>query len=89
MQKFNLDFLYSPRFWQLFLVGLTTGLNIPLPNNPWVQGLAVAVGIWLGGSVVVRTVDRVTEVKPISTTTIEDVGGKTVTTSPAPPPLDP
>ena len=58
----NFDFLSSPRFWQLFLVGLTTGLNVPLPGNLWVQGLSVAVGIWLGGSVVVKTVDRATEV---------------------------
>lgn len=59
MDKFA--FLSSPRFWQLFLIGLTTGLNVPLPDNLWVKGLSVAVGIWLGGSVVVRTVDKLKE----------------------------
>lgn len=51
----------SPRFWQLFLVGLVAGLQVPLPSNPWVQGLSIAVGIWFGGSVVVGTVDRAAE----------------------------
>ena len=52
----------SPRFWQLFFIGLVAGLNIPLPGNLWIQGLSVAVGIWFGGSVIVGTTDRATEV---------------------------
>lgn len=55
------DFLYSPRFWQLALVGLVAGLNFPFPNNPWVQGLSAMIAVWFGGSVLVRTVDRTTE----------------------------
>ncbi len=56
MNKF--DFLSSTRFWQLFLVGVSVGLNFPFPGNPWVQGLAAAIGIWFGGSVLTRTVDN-------------------------------
>ena len=62
MKTDKFDFLLSPRFWQLFLIGLTAGLNVPLPDNLWIKGLSVAVGIWLGGSVIVKTIDRGTEV---------------------------
>lgn len=54
-------FLSSPRFWQLALVGFAVGLNFPFPNNPWVQGLAAMVAVWFGGSVAVKTVDKITE----------------------------
>ena len=54
-------FLKSPRFWQLALVGITAGLNDYQNSHDWAQALMVAIGIWLGGSVVVRTVDRATE----------------------------
>lgn len=54
----DFSFLTSTRFWRLGVVGLITGLNIPLPNNPWIQGLSVAVGIWFGGSVITGTVDH-------------------------------
>lgn len=52
------DFLTSPVFWQLFLVGLIAGLNFPFPNNPWIQGLSAAIGIWFGGSVTVNTFNK-------------------------------
>lgn len=55
------DLLKSRRFWQLFLIGVTTGLNFPFPNSPWLQGLAAAIAIWFGGSVVARTVDKINE----------------------------
>lgn len=57
-------FLTSPRFWQLFLVGLTAGLNDYSSTSNWKHSLSVALGLWLGGSVVVRTVDRATEQPP-------------------------
>ena len=60
LEKFKL-IIDSPRFWQLFFVGLVAGLQIPLPNNVWIQGLSVAVGVWFGGSVIVGTIDRATE----------------------------
>lgn len=50
--------LYSPRFWQLFLIGVAVGLNFPFPDNPWVQGLSAMIGVWFGGSVAVGTFDR-------------------------------
>jgi len=52
------EFLKSERFWKLGIIGLLAGLQVPLPGNPWVIGLGVAVGIWFGGSVAVRTIDR-------------------------------
>lgn len=59
-------FLTSPRFWQLFLVGLMAGLTFLYPESKEVQALAIMISTWLGGSVVVKTVDRITEppVKP-------------------------
>lgn len=54
-------FLTSPRFWQLFIVGVTAGLNDYAAHGRWIQALTIAIGIWLGGSTVVRTVDRITE----------------------------
>lgn len=55
------EFLQSERFWKLAIVGAIAGLNVPLPNNPWLIGLSVAIGIWFGGSVAVRTYDRRSE----------------------------
>ena len=46
----DFSFAKSVRFWKLFFVGMTAGLNIPLPGNPWLQGLAVAVGPITGGA---------------------------------------
>lgn len=54
-------FLFSPRFWQLALVGISVGLNFPFPNNPWVQGFSAMIGVWLGGSVVVGSVGKFSE----------------------------
>lgn len=51
-------FLASPRFWQLAIVGLMAGLSFALPDNVWVDAAAITIGIWFGGSVTVRTVDR-------------------------------
>ncbi len=56
--KDKFDFIYSPRFLQLFLVGLAVGLNFPFPNNPWVQGFSAMIGIWFGGSVTIGTFDK-------------------------------
>lgn len=56
-------FLFSPRFWQLFLVGLSIGLNFPFPNNVWIQGLSAMVSFWFGGSVIVGTVQKNAEIK--------------------------
>lgn len=63
MNTGKFDFLFSVRFWNLFLVGVATGLTIPLPNNLWVRGLAVAITVWFGGSTIVRTIDRLGEPK--------------------------
>lgn len=52
------DFLSSPRFWQLAIVGLTAGLNEYTNSGDWTKSLLIAVGIWFGGSVAVRTIDR-------------------------------
>ena len=56
--KDKLEFLGSPRFWQLFLVGVAVGLNFPFPDNVWVQGLSAMIGVWFGGSVAVGTFDK-------------------------------
>lgn len=52
------DFLTSPRFWQLFLAGVAAGLNDYQAHNNWMSAVSIAIGVWLGGSVVVGTVDR-------------------------------
>lgn len=56
------DFITSPRFWQLFAVGLAAGLNEYSNSQDWAKALYIAIGIWLGGAAVVRTIDRATEV---------------------------
>jgi len=56
--KNKFDFISSPVFWQLFLVGVAVGLNFPFPNNVWVQGLSAMIGIWFGGSVGVNTFNK-------------------------------
>jgi len=52
------DFLQSVRFWKLFIVALVEFLAAQgiIP-----QELAHGIAIWLGGSVVIRTIDRETE----------------------------
>ena len=64
MQTSKFDFLLSPRFWQLFVVGVMAGLTFLFPDSREVQALAITLSTWLGGSVVVRTVDRVTDTPP-------------------------
>ncbi len=56
------DFLNSPRFWKLFLVGLAAGIEEFNRTHIWEQALLVGITIWLGGSVGVGTLDRATEV---------------------------
>lgn len=51
-------FLQSPRFWQLALVGLATGLTVYDQTTNWITALNAAIGIWFGGSVLVGTYDR-------------------------------
>ncbi len=58
MEKTKFDFIYSPVFWQLFLVGVAVGLNFPFPNNVWVQGFAAMISVWFGGSVGVNTLNK-------------------------------
>lgn len=56
-------FIKSPRFWQLFLVGLAGGLIVAYPESRLVIAFATATGIWFGGSVAVRTIDRSVDAK--------------------------
>lgn len=63
MNNPKLAFLYSPRFWQLGLAGLLAGLTFVYPDSVWVQGAAITIGVWFGGSVTVRTIDRNAEKK--------------------------
>lgn len=56
--KNKFDFIYSPVFWQLFLIGVAVGLNFPFPNNVWVQGLSAMITVWFGGSVGVNTFNK-------------------------------
>ena len=71
------EFLTSVRFWQLFLVGVSAGLYVAYPDQPITKFLSTMVGVWFGGSTLVRTVDRATEVKPVITTTSTDQGEET------------
>lgn len=83
MEKDKFDLFTSPRFWQLFFIGVCVGLNFPFPNNVWVQGLSAAVSVWFGGSVAVRTIDKITEIKPtvVATSTVTPVNKETVSTT--------
>ena len=56
--KDKFAFIYSPVFWQLFLVGVAVGLNFPYPNNVWVQGFSAMITVWFGGSVGVNTLNK-------------------------------
>lgn len=58
MDTSKFDFIYSPVFWKLFLIGVVVGLNFPFPNNPWIEGISAAIGIWFGGSVAVNTINK-------------------------------
>ena len=48
-------FLKSLRFWKLFIIALLQFLGSQGIIDP---SLATAISVWLGGSVLVRTVDR-------------------------------
>ena len=51
----DFEFLTSVRFWKLFVVALA-GFSV---QQGWIpQDVATALAVWLGGSVVVRTVDK-------------------------------
>lgn len=63
MNTSKFSFLSSPRFWQLALVGLATGLTFYESTGSWITALNAAVGIWFGGSVIVGTVDRAADKK--------------------------
>lgn len=58
MDPAKFSFLKSPRFWQLAIVGLTAALEVYSQTNDPGKALLAALGIWLGGSVVVGTADR-------------------------------
>lgn len=62
-QDTSWGFVKSPRFWQLFIVGVMAGLYFALPGNVWVQALSISMGVWFGGSVTVRTIDRASDKK--------------------------
>ena len=79
MEKSKWDFVYSPVFWQLFLVGIAAGLNFPFPGNPWVQGLSTMIGVWFGGSVGVNTINKYSE-KKVEVAEIEAKSSSTTTT---------
>ena len=55
----KLDFIKSPRFWQLFLVGLVAFAEEMSRTSDYWKALAIGITIWLGGSVTVRTIDRI------------------------------
>lgn len=80
--KDKFSFIYSPVFWQLFLVGVAVGLNFPFPNNAWVQGMSAMFGIWFGGSVGVNVVNKVGEkkveaAKIVAGVTVDEESGRT------------
>lgn len=51
----DLSFLGSVRFWKLFIVAFS-GFSV---SQGWIpQDVATALAVWLGGSVVVHTVDK-------------------------------
>jgi len=52
------EIIRSPRFLQLFLVGVVTGLNVYHQTQDVIYGITSAIGVWLTGSVAVGTVDR-------------------------------
>lgn len=58
----KLDFLKSVRFWKLFVVALLVSLEQQgVITGELLELLARLIEIVLGGSVVVRTVDRFSE----------------------------
>ncbi len=61
MNKFA--FLSSPRFWQLFLVGVSAWLTTYENTGNYMLAINAWIIAWLGGSVAVRTVDRIGDKK--------------------------
>jgi len=55
------SFIYSVRFWKLFVVGVLTGAAVLWPDSIVLKAIAVVFDTWLGGSVLVRTYDRAHE----------------------------
>lgn len=58
MNTSKFSFLSSPRFWQLAIVGLATGLTVYEQTGSWIMGVNAALGAWLLPSVAVGTYDR-------------------------------
>jgi hypothetical protein len=58
MKNNKFAFLSSPRFWQLCIAGIAAGIQTYEKTGNGMMAISAAVGIWLGGSVVVGTVDR-------------------------------
>lgn len=54
-------FLGSPRFWKLFLIGLSAAVEAYSKTNDWKVAVFAGLSIWLGGSVAVGTIDRAGE----------------------------
>lgn len=52
------DFLASPRFWQLFLAGVSAGLASYSQTGDVLLAASIAIGSWLSGSVIVGTLDK-------------------------------
>lgn len=63
MKNSKFAFLLSPRFWQLCLAGIAAGIHTYETTGNAMMALSAAIGIWLGGSVVVGTVDRTADKK--------------------------
>lgn len=58
IMKDKFDFLFSPRFWQLFLAGVAVGIQVFQSTQDLLSAISAAIGSWLGASVIVGTVDR-------------------------------
>jgi hypothetical protein len=59
--KDKFSFLSSTRFWKLFVVGAMAGLHLVFPDSVVLNAVELTLGVWLGGSVAVRTIDRANE----------------------------
>jgi hypothetical protein len=59
----DLSLLKSTRFWQLFLVGINAGLITFEQTGNVNLAVSAAITAWLGGSVVVGTIDRTSDNK--------------------------
>lgn len=82
MEKSKWSFLTSPVFWQLFCIGLVTGLFIIFPGNVYVQGFSAMIGVWFGGSVGVNVLNKPGE-KRVEVAKIEAGTTKTTVSMPS------